>query len=379
MAQQILCISFSDIQADSRVLRQLKLLAEVGEVTTLSYGARPPGATHHLEIDASLPSLPQTPLGVLLLALRQHSAVELAAPAVKQARELVSGRRFDLVVANEARALPLAHSVAQGAPVWGDMHEWAPEERSHVLPWRLLVAPYMRSICAKYLPGTAAVTAVNASIARMYADHFGCTVEVIRNAGPFRQLEPSAPLPGKIRLVHSGAAVPGRNLEGTIEAVKLLDDRFTLDLYLVKARDGGRYWQQLRDLADGDQRITFHDAVPPEELPATLNAYDVGVFSLPPQTMNHRLMLPNKFFDFVQARLALVFSPSPETAALMEAYDLGVVTEDFSTESLVRALESLTTEQVDKYKVNTHGAAASLSSADDEAVTRGVLAALLAP
>ncbi|MET1153672.1 glycosyltransferase [Arthrobacter sp.] len=379
MAQQILCISFSDIQADSRVLRQLKLLAEAGEVTTLSYGARPPGATHHLEIDASLPSLPQTPLGVLLLALRLHSAVELSAPAVKQARELVAGRRFDLVVANEARALPLAHAVAQGAPVWGDMHEWAPEERSHVLPWKLLVAPYMRSICAKYLPRTTAITAVNGSIARMYAEQFGCTVEVVRNAGPFRHLEPSPPLPGKIRLVHSGAAVPGRNLEGTIEAVKMLDDRFTLDLYLVKARDGGRYWQQLKDLAASDPRITFHDAVPPEELPATLNAYDVGVFSLPPQTMNHQFMLPNKFFDFVQARLALVFSPSPETAALMRAYDLGVVTEDFSTESLARALESLTTEQVDKYKANAHGAAAALSSAEDEAVSRGILAAVLTP
>ncbi|MEV7648000.1 glycosyltransferase [Arthrobacter sp. NPDC089319] len=379
MAQQILCISFSDIQADSRVLRQLKLLAEAGEVTTLSYGERPPGAAHHLEIDESLPSLPQTPLGVLLLALRQHSAVELSAPAVKQARALVAGRRFDLVVANEARALPLAHAVAQGAPVWGDMHEWAPEERSHVLPWKLLVAPYMRSICAKYLPRTTAITAVNGSIARMYAEQFGCTVEVVRNAGPFRHLEPSPPLPGKIRLVHSGAAVPGRNLEGTIEAVKMLDDRFTLDLYLVKARDGGRYWQQLKDLASGDPRITFHDAVPPEELPATLNAYDVGVFSLPPQTMNHQFMLPNKFFDFVQARLALVFSPSPETAALMRAYDLGVVTEDFSTESLARALASLTTEQVDKYKANAHGAAAALSSAEDEAVSRGILAAVLTP
>jgi hypothetical protein len=262
--------------------------------------------------------------------------------------------------------------------VWGDMHEWAPEERAHVLSWRLLVKPYMYAVCAKYLPCTAAVTAVNASIAALYTERFGCPVEVVRNAGPYRELAPSPPVPGRIRLVHSGAAVPGRNLEGTIDAVKALDERFSLDLYLVKARDGGRYWQRLRELAAGDERIVFHDAVAPEALPRTLNQYDVGVFSLPPQTTNHRLMLPNKFFDFVQARLALVFSPSPETARLMREHDLGVVTEDFSTEALVRALSALAPEQVERYKANAHRAAKALSSDEDEAVTRGVLRRLLA-
>ena len=101
----------------------------------------------------------------------------------------------------------------------------------------------------------------------MYTEQFGCT----GGGGPQRRAVPAfgavPAAPGKIRLAHSGAAVPGRNLEGTIEAVKMLDDRFTLDLYLVKARDGGRYWQQLKDLAASDPRITFHDAVPPEELP----------------------------------------------------------------------------------------------------------------
>jgi hypothetical protein len=377
LAARILCISFSDIEADSRVLRQLGLLAEAGEVTTLSYGRRPPGSSTHLPIDASLPSLPQTIGGVAKLGLRLYGAVELQAPAVRQALELVRGRRFDLVVANEARALPLAHAVAGGAPVWGDMHEWAPEERAHVLSWRLLVKPYMYAVCAKYLPCTAAVTAVNASIAALYTERFGCPVEVVRNAGPYRELAPSPPVPGRIRLVHSGAAVPGRNLEGTIDAVKALDERFSLDLYLVKARDGGRYWQRLRELAAGDERIVFHDAVAPEALPRTLNQHDVGVFSLPPQTTNHRLMLPNKFFDFVQARLALVFSPSPETARLMREHDLGVVTEDFSTGALVRALSALAPEQVERYKANAHRAAKALNSDEDEAVTRAVLSRLL--
>jgi hypothetical protein len=62
----------------------------------------------------------------------------------------------------------------------------------------------------------------------------------------------------------------------------------------------------------------------------------------------------------------------------MREHDLGVVTEDYSTEALVRALSALSTEQVERYKANTHAAARALSSDEDEAVTRGVLARLLA-
>src|SRR5687768_3614226 len=109
MRPRILCISFSDIKADARVLRQLDVLAEFGDVTTLGYGDKPDAAAEHLRIDSALPSLPQTLAGVALLAVRSYKHLELKAPAVRAAADLVAGRTFDLVVANEARALPLAH------------------------------------------------------------------------------------------------------------------------------------------------------------------------------------------------------------------------------------------------------------------------------
>ena len=379
MTLRILCISFSDINADSRVLRQVKTLAECGSVTTVSYGSAPPGSTTHLEVDSALPSLPQTVPGVLGLALRRFTAAGLHAPAVERARELIGDLPFDLVVANEARALPLAHLVAGAAPVLGDMHEWAPEERSHVLAWKLLVKPYMTWVCRTYLPRSAGVVTVNDSIARLYRDQFGCEVEVVRNAGPLRPLEPSPMAPGKIRLVHSGAAVPGRNLEAMIQAVKALDDRFSLDLYLVKARDGGKYWETLRAAAGTQDRIIFHDAVAPDDLPATLNGYDVGVFSLPPRTTNHAFMLPNKFFDFVQARLAIVFSPSPETSRLIQDHQLGAVTQGFTAEDLTRTLSMLTEREVAQFKRNAHTAAPALSSETDETVIRAMVQRLTAP
>ncbi|HWM35350.1 MAG TPA: glycosyltransferase [Pseudolysinimonas sp.] len=374
---RILCISLTPIVRDSRVLRQLAILAETADVTTVGFGPKPAGATEHLEIPESY-TLPQTVSGVIGLTLRRYRAVELAAPAVKAARAAIGDRRFDMVVANEARALPLAFAVAGDAPVWGDMHEWAPGERTQVLSWRLLIAPYMRWVCRQYLPRAAAVTAVAGSIARLYDEQFGLHTELVRNASAFRELAPSAPVEGRIRLVHSGAAVPGRNIEALITGTIAAGDRFTLDLYLVQAGDGGAYWRSLRALAGRSDRITFHDAVKPDELVPELNKYDVGVYSVPMITTNHRYMLPNKFFDFVQARLALVFSPSEEIDALMARYGLGITSADASAEALTAALGQLTPEAVAEYKRHSDVAArGELSAAADEDVVRGIVARLL--
>jgi hypothetical protein len=375
--RRILCISFSDINRDSRVLRQLDVLADLGEVTTVAYGEKPAAATEHLAIDEDLPSLPQTPAGVALLAVRRYDQVEFTGPAIRAALELLEGRRFDVVVANEARAMALGYRVAKGAPVVADMHEWAPEERAHVRSWRLLVKPFMTYQCRKYLPKMAAVTVVNDSIGAMYREQFGVSTHTVRNTGAFRDLAPSDVPDGKIRVVHSGGAVPGRNLEALIEAVRALDSTYTLDLYLVPSRDGGRYLDKLRTLIGGDSRITLHPPVSPEELVPTLNQYDVGVFSLPPLTPNHRLMLPNKIFDFVQARLAVVFNSAPETDRLITEHELGVIAPDASAKAMQETLASLDEQQVRAFKQNADKAAKVLNSAEDRAVTRGVVEDLL--
>ena len=176
------------------------------------------------------------------------------------ALDAVQGRRFDLVVANDARVLALAHAVADGSPVWADLHEWAPEERTHVLSWRLLVAPLMRHLCARYLPLSAATSTVCLSIAELYERDFGVRPAVVRNSNPWQPLEPGAVAEGRIRLVHSGAAVHGRSLETMIDAVCALNERFTLDLFLVPAADGGAYHRSLQARAAGCDRIVFPGA-----------------------------------------------------------------------------------------------------------------------
>lgn len=373
---RILCVSFSPLQRDSRVRRQLAVLSEFGDVTTVGFGPAPDEAHAHIDIEEGVPSLPQTPSGVARLALRRHKSVELTAPAERAAlKKLSSPGKFDLVVANDARALPLAFAVRGDAPVWADMHEWAPQENAASLPWRVLVAPYMNALCRRYLKHTAAVTTVSGAIAQLYTEHYGVTPEVLRNAIPFQDLKPRPVDPMNIRLVHSGVAAPERNIEGLVEAVQQLSERFTLDLYLVG--DPAGYLGRLRELVAKAERVTLHDSLTPAQVPGTLNTYDLGVYILPTKSLNHKLMLPNKFFEFVQARLGLVFAPSEETGRLIREYRLGAVTAGASASELVTTLSALTVEQIEGFKAAAHTAARELSNDADLATQRSLLARLL--
>lgn len=341
-------------------------------MTTVGFGPAPAGVARHIEVPASLPSLPQTPSGVLKLVSRRYAAAELAAPALAAACELLQGEQFDLVVANDARALPAAFATAGGAPVWADLHEWAPEEQSHILSWRLLVAPFMMHLCRTYLPHCAAVTTVSPLIAQLYEKEFGVEAEVVRNARDFVELSPSVMQPGRIRLVHSGVAVPERCIETLIDAMHDLDARFSLDLFLVFGTDHS-YREQLARRAASSERVTFHDPVAPHELPAALNAFDLGVYLLRPTTTNHRFMLPNKFFDFVQSRLGVVFGQAAEIDALVDSHGLGVTVDGFEPADLARALNALTMDEVRAFKQHSNAAARELSSDVDARVQRDVI------
>ncbi|MFB8386193.1 hypothetical protein ACFC3F_03525 [Microbacterium sp. NPDC055910] len=374
---RILCISLSHIVSDARVLRQISLLAEFGDVTTIGYGPAPADATEHIIVPDHLKTLPQSPTGVIKLALRRLSAAELAAPAIQWSLRALEGHEFDLVVANEARVLALADRVAQGAPVWADMHEWAPEERTHILSWRLLVAPLMTHLCARYLPQAAVVTTVAENIADLYRERFGVTCVLMRNAGPWRNLAVTPLEEDRIRLVHSGMAVHGRRLELMIDAMRRLDDRYTLDLYLVGAGDGGAYLQELKQSAADDPRIIFQEPVAPALLPDALNEYDVGVFWIPPTHTNARFALPNKFFDFVQARLAIAVGPSIEMATLLERYSLGVVSAGFDVEDCVASLESLDPTAILAAKNASDAASKELSFEHEATVAREFLRRVL--
>jgi hypothetical protein len=378
--RQILCISLTPIERDARVLRQIRLLSEFGEVTTVGFGEHPAYASHHIRVPDGLATLPQTPLGVLKLALRLHRQTECTSPAAHWVvKNFSSETRWDLVVANDARVLDLAFQLAGSSPVWADMHEWAPEERTHVTSWRLLVAPFMVHLCSTYLPQAALVTTVSRGIIQLYRKRFGVSPRLMTNAGPFQDLSPTPVQEQNIRCVHSGAAIEGRGLETMVDIfANRLPEHFTLDLFLVAGGDRGAHLSELKQIAAGSARIRFHEPVAPAELPRTLNEYDLGVFWIPPTHTNAKLTLPNKFFDYVQARLGIAIGPSGEMAAELNQFGFGVVARSFDAADLAGSIQRVTPAQIRTWKNAADQAAEQLGFDAQVKPIRNRLASILA-
>lgn len=354
---RLLIMSFSPLRSDARVLRQVRLFTRRYAVTTLGYGEAPEGVVEHLRLPDDVVSWHKDRR---LLLTRRFEKTYRTSPVVVAAQRLLDGRcgTFDVVLADDIDTVPLALGLRPKAGVHADLHEYHPRQNEENPRWRLFVAPYYRWLVATYGTRAHSATTVGEGIAREYRTRFGLRAGVVVNAPHFVDQEPT-PVGSPLRLVHSGNAQRHR-LDVILEAMDLVTAPMTLDLYLM-ANDEA-YLAELRQRYAASDRVRLHPSVAPHELPATLNAYDVGVYVLPPVSFNHLWALPNKVFDFVQGRLALVVGPSPEMAALVRRHGLGVVTDDFSAQALASSLDGLDVETVRGGKDASHRAARELSA-----------------
>ncbi|MGN7948263.1 glycosyltransferase family 1 protein [Microbacterium sp. 22215] len=360
--RSLLILAFSDISADARVRKQVEAFAGRFHVTTCGYGPSPQGADRHI----ALPEGTEVwRYSRRLLLTRRYARAYRENRAIVAARELLEPENFDVIIANDVDTVPLALSLKPAHGVHADLHEFAPSQKSEMLRWRLFVAPFFAWICRRHVTRARSVTTVAAGIAAEYRRRFGITAQVVTNATPRADLVPTPPHQ-PLALVHSGACFRNRHLDLMLDAVQRSTAALTLDLYLTP--NDPVYLDELRQRASRTSNVRIHDAVPYEELVATLNQYDVGVFVLPPVNANYRWALPNKLFDFVQARLGVVIGPSPEMAAIVRTYGLGVVSDDFSAASLTRILDTMTAADVHAFKHAADHTALSLSAEEQQRI-----------
>jgi hypothetical protein len=362
MRPRLLILSFSPISSDARLLKQIDAFRERYEVTTLGYGPDPEGVVRHVRLPDDRVFWRYDRRDVVL---RRYSRAYWSNPAVSFVGEALAGEQFDVVIANDIDTVGAALALEPGWGVHADLHEYAPRQKDDNRRWRLFVSPFVRWMCRRFLPGAKSITTVGAGIAREYERRFGVRAEVVTNSAPYADVSPT-PVHAPIRLVHSGACLPGRGIDQIVEAVERTTTPVTLDLYLMPNDPG--FLERLKDRAAGNDRIRLHDPVPYSALLDTLNANDVGVHVLPPVNFNNAWALPNKFFDYVQARLGVITGPSPEMKSVIDQRGVGAVAAGFGADDLVRVFDGLTPETVAQWKQASDAAALDLSAGEQVAV-----------
>jgi hypothetical protein len=380
---RVLVLSFSPIFRDPRVLRQIRAFGELADVVSCGYGEAPAGVVEHVQIPEAYKAWrPSFKRVGPMLAARWHRRLYFGSERLKFVLRSIPPGSVDVVVANDAIAVPAAVALQPRKGVHADLHEYAPRQGEDQLPWRLLTGPLMHWACRRYLPQVDSATTVAAGIAREYARVYGIPEpEVVPNAAPFDGRYSPTPVHSPLRLVHTGAAGRGRKIEVMIDAVaranELRAGTAELDVVLVPGEQ--RYIDELtaRAAAVPDGAVRVLPPVRFEEIVPMLSGYDAGIFLCPPSTFNLRHALPNKLFEFIQARLAVIIGPSPEMAPIVSKHGLGVVAPDFSAETTARVLTGLTAEQVAAMKQASDAAARELGAENLSAPWRTAVERLL--
>jgi hypothetical protein len=220
--------------------------------------------------------------------------------------------------------------------------------------------PYYENIYRNCLPAVDLFINVCDSIATKCFEEFGKKSIVIPNASIFHDLKPSEISPKQIRIIHHGGCIPSRKIEVMIQVAEILGEGYQLDLMLTL--NEGKYYDQIKTMVAGVPNVSLIPPVAFENIVPFTNQYDIGLFLLPPTNYNYSVALPNKLFEFIQARLCIATGPSPEMMNYVNAYDLGVVSESFTPESMVEAIRALSAEKIQKYKQNCDLSARKLSA-----------------
>lgn len=375
--KNVLIISYSLLERDPRVLRQIHFLSTHTDIFTA--GLCPsknisvkshinikqyPEISFHYRFPLPLRKIFSLVNVILYLSSKYYRRFILAIIKNYELYYWNSTRRntlksllqnkYDLIIANDIEALPIAVKMKQKgccSMVYFDAHEYSPLELEDDPQWLKIESPYYHYLCKKYIPFSDYCTTVGYKIAEKYTELTGVDFDVIFNAPVYQHLLPQQTEKNVIRFIHNGAAVRVRQIEVMIDAFIGLGENFELHFLMVKPDPV--YFSELQKRASGCKNIFFHDPVSTNYIPRFINQFDVSLLFIPPVNFNYKYCLPNKFFESVQARLMLLSGPSDEMASLIERFQLGIISNGFDSNSIRSAVESINTSMVAKYKSNS--------------------------
>ena len=362
--KNILILAFTKMADQPRIYRQISFLKDSYHIVTAGLNEPRDENIRHIKINAptnyffrdKIPAALWMKFGYIEKCYWNLPIVKEGLKALNASNEL----NVDLIITHDLITLPVALLFAKknGAKILLDLHEYFPHQFDDFWANRFFYNKLWNYICVAYLPKVDVSITVCKGIADEYKKIFYLNQEVITNASYFSDLTPSVTKENNIRMIYHGLVHKLRKSEKMIYLMDHLDSRFELDFMII--RDNSRYCKKICDLAFNHPRISLRDPVSMPQLPDVINNYDIGLYLLPPRSFNHRMALPNKLFEFIQGRLAIAIWPSPEMARIVDQYKCGIVSEDFTIESIAHKLNSLSAKDIMKFKQNSHKAAAFL-------------------
>ena len=243
-----------------------------------------------------------------------------------------------------------------------DCHEYAPGQYMQDPLWVKWHRPRVIALQQYYLSRADAVTTVCEGIAELLNAEYKLkrSVRVVRSV-PFFVEQPFRPAGDTVTVMYHGEIYASRGLHFAVRSLPLWRPEFRL---VLRGYSDPTYVEELRRIADElgvadrlsiEPPVAFHEIVP------AANRADIGYFVHQDISPQRRFALPNKFFEYIMAGLALCVSDLPEMARLVRQHDLGALVTGCDEKTIADAINSFDRKNIDAYKQRSIKAARELN------------------
>ena len=353
---QILHISNTDINVDSRIRKELKALSQLPGVQVSVLGISEANEDGDAELDEAR-----------YRKIRMGSRMLKAFPrAVRYFFELIeftfkavaAGRRIkpDIVHCHDTFALPAGWVLkrSMGCQLVYDAHELESDKNAQnaILSQATLL---IEKICWKQVD---LLISVSDSIIEWYMRNLGPKPNVLVLNSPAIAVESDPHFSEQVRgsyfhekygiptgnlvFVYLGLLSPGRGIEICLDAFA----GGPKDVHVVFIGFGSLE-KTITEYSKRHTNIHFHDAVPHDQVVSLVRSADYGLCLVENASLSDYYCLPNKLFEYCFARVPVLASSFPEIRRLVEQYSLGACC-DPDPSSVRAALGQLTKRRAER-------------------------------
>lgn len=374
-----LVMTYAYPDEENRLKTQISELLRMGlEVHTLGFGEkRLEGVSRHFEI----------PKRQNLIGLARVALIHLVLPIDKRFHPLrvpkanleeLESQSYDLVIAHDLELLPLVLVPAIRPASFErsikqvdlhELHEFRPTMTGLAnFFWTLLrfrTRPYHDWLLSLLTsPDLDFATVVNRSIGDWYvANNYFETFTEIMNAAVYENSGFESRASDSLNFVYHGKYAKNRGLEKLVEASLSIrkGDHFHFLLTGTK-----RDLEKFKSLALAkNPAIIFHKSVSMARVSREIAKFDAEIIYFEPVSKNLQFTLPNKFFEAIQGRLAIISGPSPEIVRFTEHSGCGVATLGWKVEQLSTLMAGLDRRTIEVMRKASHELSGKLNAATE--------------
>jgi len=268
-------------------------------------------------------------------------------------------RKVDLLFSNDLDTLSanyLVNKLKTKSKLIYDTHELFTEvpelkHRKFVRNVWLMIEKYI-------FPKLEYIITVNQSIAEIYFKKYKKSITVVRNT-PERRIEKSdatrfslgLPIDKFIMIIQGSGLNVERGIEEVILAMHMIENSVLLIF------GSGDIIPKAKELVKSEKleaKVLFFNQRPYlEMMKFTMNS-DIGLAIDKPDCDNYKFSLPNKVFDYIQARIPILWSQLFEVKKLIEQYDIGCSISSVNPKEIAEKVNFLleNPQILSQYKIN---------------------------